>query len=157
MTPAEVVAQRGPEFDLDCFFNDRRVANRQDLAGLAPTPQRVREALPLSVFRWIGTSDAPASRLYIQVDDVPDTIRLNIFADTHHLSPADAEALVRETEMVAVEAAADTDVRASAGRRYNVSVDRTMPARHRGAGPRLRAQPTAPSSPPNWHTQRPPS
>jgi hypothetical protein len=102
---AAVVAQRGPQFDLDCFFNDRRVANREDPAGAASTRQAVLEALPRSVFRWIATSDVPASRLYVQVDDVPDTIQLNIFADTHHLSPADAEAMARETETVAVEAA----------------------------------------------------
>lgn len=102
---AETVARRGPAFDLDCFFNDRRIATRVDPAEVVPAPQEVGEALPRSAFRWIEASNAPGSRLYVQVDDVPDTVRLNIFADTHHLSPADAEALMWGTQAVAVEAA----------------------------------------------------
>lgn len=99
------VAERGPQFDLDCFFNDRRVAHRSDGSSDDLAPQRIRAALSRSSFRWTGFSDAPSSRLYVQVDDVPDTIQLNIFADTHHLSPADAETLMRTTEAVVVGAA----------------------------------------------------
>lgn len=101
----EMVARRGPEFDLDCYFNDRRVAHRQDPPGVAVTAADIKDAVSRGALRWIGSADHPSSRLYVQVDDVPETIQLNIFADTQHLSPADAEELLRQVETVAVDAA----------------------------------------------------
>jgi hypothetical protein len=104
---AGIVAERGPEFDVDCFFNDRRGGT--DAYPVVPAGQ-IRQALSRSSFRWTETKDTPSARLFVQVDDVPDATRLNLFADTYHLPAADAEALLREMEAVAVRAATGDQV-----------------------------------------------
>jgi hypothetical protein len=104
---ARVAARRGPDFDVRCFFNDRRGGRRRGGTGPAPTPEQIREALPRTTFSWLGRQDRPFESLFIHVDDMPDTIQLAIFIDTHLLSPADAQACLHAMEGVAVEAAAN--------------------------------------------------
>jgi hypothetical protein len=94
---AAVVAERGPAFEVDCFFNDRRTASRLGPAGDPGA----------SEFRWTGMKDTPSARLFVQVDEAPGALRVNVFADTWHLSPADAEALLRSTEAILVAGVAD--------------------------------------------------
>ncbi|OLB80366.1 MAG: hypothetical protein AUI14_07030 [Actinobacteria bacterium 13_2_20CM_2_71_6] len=104
---SRVAAERGPGFDIACFFNDRRVRNRDGATGSAPTPEDVRAALAHSAFAWVGAQDDPFERLFVHIDDEPDTVHMTIHLDTHYLSPADGEALLRGMETVAVEAALD--------------------------------------------------
>lgn len=101
---AAAVRDRGPAFDVDCFVDDRRDEARYQPYE-RPDAQEIRAALPESTFRWAAASDTPSARLSVQVDDVPGAVRLTVAADTHHLSPADAEALLRAVETVAVDAA----------------------------------------------------
>jgi hypothetical protein len=106
-----VKVERGEEVDLECAFNDRRLTHRLD-AGPAPAPEQVRAALPDTVFEWTQQQDErPYDKLYVYVDDVPETIQLTVVTDTHYLAPGDVENCVRTMEQVAVEAALDPAAR----------------------------------------------
>ncbi|OLB79450.1 MAG: hypothetical protein AUI14_10285 [Actinobacteria bacterium 13_2_20CM_2_71_6] len=105
-----IAAERGPEFDVGCYFNDRRIEDRQAVPGPVPTPERIHAALPDSAFVWTTQQDVPFERLIVHFDDVPDALRAIIFMDTHFVSPAEGEALLRGMEAVAVEAAFDPAV-----------------------------------------------
>ncbi|MER7008148.1 condensation domain-containing protein [Dactylosporangium sp. NPDC000555] len=99
---AAIARERGPEFDLDWFYNNRR-------GPVDPSPvdpSLVRAALPRSAFRWTIKRDEVYARMFLNVDDESaETVRLRIEIDTHHLPPTAAEALLRGMEEVAVEAA----------------------------------------------------
>jgi len=54
------------------------------------------------------SQDSPSlESLFLQVDDVPDTVHLTFVMDSHCLSLADGQALVRGMESAALAAAAD--------------------------------------------------
>ncbi|GAA2642273.1 condensation domain-containing protein [Dactylosporangium fulvum] len=101
---ARVVAERGDDLELPCYFNDRR----GEPTGAVPEPARLRAALSRGEFRWTTQQDVPFEPLIVHVDDVPgDAVRAILFMDTHVVSPGDGEALLRGLEAVAVEAALD--------------------------------------------------
>ncbi|MEV8515433.1 condensation domain-containing protein [Dactylosporangium sp. NPDC051484] len=108
---ARVAQERGPDFDIGCFYNDRRINTRAASTGPAPTPtpEQIREALCGShtTFRWMVQQDDPFERLFVHIDDVQDIMQITLFMDTHFVSPADAEAFLYGMEEVAVEAALD--------------------------------------------------
>ena len=101
-----VTEERGVPLDVERFFNDRRVEGRVTVTGPI-TPERVAAALAATTFAWVERQDDPFGQLFLHVDDVPDSIRLHILADTHHHSPGQLEALVRDMEAIAVAAAFD--------------------------------------------------
>jgi hypothetical protein len=102
---AAVALERGPEFDLNCFYNDRRAPVQADPVD----PELARRALPRTVFEWTIQRDEVYPRLFLNVDDAsPDTVRLHIEIDTHHVPPSAGEALLRCMEQVAVDAATGT-------------------------------------------------
>lgn len=108
---AEVSAERGEEIDLSCFFNDRRLGTREVTEAPPPSdPAEVTDALGRSRLRW-ESQDKPVERLFATINDGEDTLDYELFADTHHVSPADMEACVRGMEALAVEAAFDPSVR----------------------------------------------
>ncbi|WP_327003911.1 condensation domain-containing protein [Dactylosporangium sp. NBC_01737] len=99
---AAVTLERGPDFDLNCFYNDRRAPVQADPVD----PELARQALPRTVFEWTIQRDDVYPRLFLNVDDAsPETVRLHIEIDTHHVPPSAAEALLRCMEQVAVDAA----------------------------------------------------
>ena len=101
---AAVALERGPDFDINCFFNDRRAPVQ---AGPVD-PGLAREALPRTVFEWTVKRDEVYARMFLNVDDAsPDTVRLQLEIDTHHVPPSAGEALLRCMEQVAVDAATD--------------------------------------------------
>jgi hypothetical protein len=102
---AEVCRERGEHVDLSCFFNDRRLVTRDLPDGPPPTAGEIRAALGRGTLRWGEPTDKPSERLFANINDVPDTVDITIFADTHYVSPAGMEAITREMEAVAVEAA----------------------------------------------------
>jgi hypothetical protein len=106
---ARVAQDRGPDFDIACFYNDRRITTRSGPTGPAPTPAQIRAALGggHTSLRWTIRQDDPFERLFVHIDDVPDTMQITVFMDTHFVSPADAEAFLHGMEEVAVEAALD--------------------------------------------------
>jgi hypothetical protein len=100
-----VSRERGEEVDIACYFNDRRVLGADSADGPAPTAAQIRAALPRTTFGWTIRQDDPWERLFVHIENVADTAAITIQGDTHHISPSDMEACVREMETVAVEAA----------------------------------------------------
>ncbi|WP_329172138.1 condensation domain-containing protein [Streptomyces sp. NBC_01477] len=116
---ARVSRERGEDVEVGCFFNDRSAhlppPDGQDMTAeqLART---LRTAPAGSTFTWTARHDIPAERLFVTAEDVPEGLRLEIRIDTHFISPAEAEALARAWEAVAVEAALAPAVPAGTGR-----------------------------------------
>ena len=101
---AEVDQDRQEHVDVDCFFNDRRrLARFED--GPRSTAADVREARPRSVLRLDRALEQFDHRLFVHVNDVDEAVDWTVCADTHHLSPAGAEALLTGMESALVEAA----------------------------------------------------
>jgi hypothetical protein len=99
--------ERGDEVDTACFFNDRRGAAMQ-ASDRPPTAPQDDDGAPLpGTFRWVLGQDSPSlESLFLQVDDVPGSVHLTFVMDTHRLSLADGEALVRGMEAIALAEAA---------------------------------------------------
>lgn len=102
---AAVDADRAEHVDVDCFYNDRRRAGRHDEPDQVPEPAEITAALPLSALRLDRELEQFDHRLFVHVNDVPDAVDWTVCADSHHLAPADAEALLRQMEAVLVDAA----------------------------------------------------
>ncbi|WP_238009032.1 condensation domain-containing protein [Dactylosporangium sp. AC04546] len=86
-----VAAERGEPVELGCYFNDRR-------GPLRDTPCPPGE----STFRWVTSQDAPSFEpLFVHVDNVPDTLQLTVYVDAAHMTPTDAEAVLRGMETLA--------------------------------------------------------
>lgn len=102
-----LAADRGEPIDISCFVNDRR-GPAAAVPAVPPTAAQVRAALPDTTLRWDRTLPTYDGTLYLQVDagSGPEgAVDLAIWADTHHLSPAQIEACARGIESAAVEAA----------------------------------------------------
>ncbi|MFI5908762.1 condensation domain-containing protein [Dactylosporangium sp. NPDC051541] len=100
---AEVFRDRGPELDLDCFYNDRRGPARPERFS----PAEIRAALPQTEFGWPVKRDEVYPRTFFNVDDgtlfgTTGRILLHIEIDTHFVPPAAAEALLFGIEETAV-------------------------------------------------------
>jgi hypothetical protein len=102
----QVAEERGAEIELDCYFNDRRDAERMAV-GEVPTTAEIVAALPESALYWGEPTDVAQPALYLNVDAPPGAIEFTLIADTHRLSPADIESVARTLEAVVVEAAQD--------------------------------------------------
>ncbi|GHJ47737.1 hypothetical protein Cs7R123_50790 [Catellatospora sp. TT07R-123] len=103
---ARVERERGEPLDVGCFFNDRRVRFR-DGSGPVPTAEQVRELAADSGFRWLRQQKEPFERLFVHVEDVPDSLVLTVCGDTWHVSPADLRSCLLAMESVTVGAALD--------------------------------------------------
>ncbi|GAA3452258.1 hypothetical protein [Dactylosporangium matsuzakiense] len=99
---ARVARERGEELDLGCFFNDRRMDRT---TGDAPSAADVKGALAATTFTWRRRTDRPTERLFVNAEDAAGVIELSAWTDTRYLAPADLEAVLREMEAVAVDAA----------------------------------------------------
>ncbi len=102
-----VNAERGVELDLMCYFNDRRRSLAQAAPDIEPSREHLREALPLSRLRWGGKSNNPDATAYLHINSVPDTLDYTLRVDTHCVTPAELEWMLREFESVLVCAAFD--------------------------------------------------
>jgi len=99
---AKLDAKRGENVDLGVFFNDRRIQHR------APAePSDPRPLLPQTTLRWARQIDTLGHRLFLHINDVPDTLNFALLADTHCLAPADIMACARAMEATLVAAAID--------------------------------------------------
>ena len=106
-----IAAERGSPLDLGLFFNDRRVRSRQ-LADAAPEDAAtqgespsLRARLARSTLTWGERTDTPADKVFLYLNDTPDTLCYELWADTHFVSPADMVALMRRIEATLVGAA----------------------------------------------------
>jgi hypothetical protein len=102
---ARIPVERGEAIDLGCHYNDR--PSRRQTPDHAPTPDEIRDAIPLTAPpRWTNL-DYFNETLMLTITDVPDAVGLMVSADTHYVSSAEMEELVRRMEAIAVEAALD--------------------------------------------------
>jgi len=101
-----IAAERGPGFEVGAYFNDRRMQTRHGFEGEpVPDPDDIEKALPRSEFRWTLKQHDPFEPLIVHVEDVDDAINLVIFMDSHVISPAAGEGLLRAMEAIAAQAA----------------------------------------------------
>jgi hypothetical protein len=109
-----IVAERGAELALGVFFNDLRMRSREAadvVSGAAAVgrPPSLRAALSRSTLTWGERNDVPADPMFLYVNDIPDTLCYELWADSHFVRPADMAALLRRMEAVLVDAVlADT-------------------------------------------------
>jgi hypothetical protein len=108
---ARVGRERGEPVDIDCFFNDRRL--RQPAGGgPPPTPEQIRAAVGSGSFQWRYKQDfRQFDQLFVNVDDVPDTVAMTVLTDIHRLCPVALESAIRAMEEIAVAAAVDPATR----------------------------------------------
>jgi Condensation domain len=118
-----VSQELAPEFEIRCFFNDRRgpeqvtaadgSATPATTATIAATETRTTPIAPVeahepSTFQWTEKTDTDLDEnMFVHVDETPAAIVLTIGAHTGYFSPDEIEALARGMEQVAVAAAAD--------------------------------------------------
>lgn len=103
---ARVGDERGADVGVDVCFNDRRRAHLATPPLVAmPTERELAVARELAAVRWERPLDDYDHSVFFHVNDVPDVFDYLLCADTHRLSPADMESLVRCVEDVFVMAA----------------------------------------------------
>jgi hypothetical protein len=107
---ARVNEERGETIDIDCYFNDRRDADRSRDGGTPPTIAEIEAAVPDSRLSWGPHTSVPQPKLYFNVNDATDGVEFTMIADTHHVAPADMAAIVHTLESVVVAAARDGTV-----------------------------------------------
>jgi hypothetical protein len=91
-----LVAERGAELEWNVFFNDRRVLSREPASGGSEVP---------SGLTWGTRTDTPGEKAYLYVNDAPDTLSCELWADSHFIAPADMAGLLWRIESVLVHAA----------------------------------------------------
>lgn len=114
-----LAAERGAEPDWSVVFNDRRVLNREfaETISAADGAPSLRDELTRSTLTWGDRNDMPEQTVFMNICDAPDTLCCEMWADTHFVSPADMEGLLRRIETLIVNAALAGDLLpVSAGR-----------------------------------------
>ena len=106
-----VAAERGEELDWSVVFNDRRVLNREftDSTPAADAAPVLREELTRSTLTWGDRNDMAQQKAFVYISDAPGTLCAELWTDTHFVSPADTEGLLRRMEAVLVNAALADD------------------------------------------------
>ena len=99
-----VSRERGEPVDIACYFNDRKPPGSAS-AGPVPAADVVRVALAETTFHWMSKQDRPTERLFLTLEDNPDTVQLDICGDTRYIPPSALEACARTMEAVTVAAA----------------------------------------------------
>ncbi|MFJ5231384.1 condensation domain-containing protein [Kitasatospora sp. NPDC088391] len=94
---ARVSAERGEPVEVRCFFNDR--------SAHAPSPAGPSTAAPDREFRWVRRADLAGPVLQVQFEDAPGGLLVEVLTDVRQFAAADAEALVRGIEELAVRGA----------------------------------------------------
>jgi hypothetical protein len=107
----QIAAERGAELAFGVFFNDLRMRSREpsdsvsgDAAAQAEPPSP-RAELARSTLTWGERNDVPADPVFLYINDAPDTLCYELWADSHFVSPPDMAALMRRIEAVLVDAA----------------------------------------------------
>ena len=103
---SQVEGERGEEFDLSCYYNDRRRRDQVHVE-VAPTAAEIRAALVDSELSWKQDAKIPKAKLHLCVEDPPGVVELVVSADERYFSRADLAALARAIEEAAVQVATD--------------------------------------------------
>ena len=91
------------------FFNDRRFEPGSAAEDGPVTPGRLGAARARTTFHWTEKKENPFEPLFLHVEDRDESVQVVVCADTHRMSPARCEAMVRAMEAAAVEAAFDPE------------------------------------------------
>ncbi|HEX4722763.1 MAG TPA: condensation domain-containing protein [Pseudonocardiaceae bacterium] len=102
---ARVGEDRGEDLRVDVVFNDRRRAHLAATPDHMPSRAELAAARQHSVVRWERPLDNYDHTVFFHVNDVPDAFDYQMCADTHRVSPADMESMVRCVEDVLITAA----------------------------------------------------
>jgi hypothetical protein len=102
-----LAAERGAEPDWNVVFNDRRVLSREsaETVSVADQAPSLPDELTRSTLTWGDRNDMPEQKVFMNICDAPDTLCCELWADTHFVSPADMEGLLRRIETLIVDAA----------------------------------------------------
>jgi hypothetical protein len=57
------------------------------------------------VLTWGERTDMPGEKAFLYINDAPDTLCYELWADSHYIAPADMAGIVRGIETVLVDAA----------------------------------------------------
>jgi hypothetical protein len=104
---AEVGERRGITFDLNCRFNDMWSWKLTDDGHSAEpaAPEDVRPACARTVFSWQESTDLDKITLFVDVTGTPESIQLQVLADTHRVPKTAIRAFLEGFERVLVELA----------------------------------------------------
>lgn len=95
-----LTAERGADPDWSVIFNDRRVRTRESAGPAAGDGE-----IAASTLTWGDRNDVPAQTVFLDIYDAPGTLRADLRADSHFVSPADMEELLWNIERVLADAA----------------------------------------------------
>jgi hypothetical protein len=101
-------AERGTQVDYwSVGFSDQRVLSRElaDTISTADGASSPRDELTQSTLTWGDRCDVHGHKIVLNINDVPGTLCCELWADTHFISPADMERLLRRIETEVVDAA----------------------------------------------------
>lgn len=108
---AELEQQRGYPARISCRINDRRLRSRRRAEAAVPenqiTMEQIRAKLPDTFLSWDGTVDMLPEQAFITVEDVRETVLLQVIFDMACFTEEQVETLLRGVEEIAVEAAFD--------------------------------------------------
>jgi hypothetical protein len=104
---SRVERDRGVEFDLSCYYNDRRRRSLVQAAAAVPANAEIRAALADSALSWKQDAKISGAKLHLGVEDPDDAIELVLSGDERYFARADLSTLARAIEEVAVQAATD--------------------------------------------------
>ncbi|HEX4703467.1 MAG TPA: hypothetical protein VH352_15170, partial [Pseudonocardiaceae bacterium] len=105
---AAVSRERGEDVHVDVCFNDRRRAHlATPPLDVMPTESELAAARERGTVRWEQPLENYDHSVFFHVNDVPDAFDYLLCADTHRLSPAEMESMVRSVEDVFLTAALD--------------------------------------------------
>jgi hypothetical protein len=115
-----VAADRGEPARITCLINDARLARvrpaAQDGASTSTTMEQIKAKLPESSLVWDGTLDSFHDQAWITIRYYTQTVSLQVIFDMACFTEAQAEAMMRGVEEVAVEAAFDPGAPTRVGR-----------------------------------------
>jgi hypothetical protein len=119
---ARLDRERGHPARVSCRINDRRTRSRRVADQAAQdchvTMEQIQRVLPDSFVVWDGTLDHSPEQAFITVEDTDDGVYLQLIFDMACFTEAEVEALLREVETVAVQAAFDAAVLTRVGRTH---------------------------------------
>ncbi|MFD1052205.1 hypothetical protein ACFQ1S_44840, partial [Kibdelosporangium lantanae] len=98
-----VERERGEQFDLSCYYNDRRQGDRVHSGVPVPAAEDIHAALPHCELLWRPEVNIPRAKLHLCVDSLPGAVELVLSADTRYLNRDDMAALARAIEEAAVQ------------------------------------------------------
>lgn len=106
-TIARLVAERGGSIDRSCYYNDRRLAERDFTDEPIAGSSDITAALSRSELTWPNEPAMPQQKMYCHVDDTPTAIDFTISSDLRYFTEDEMVAVARGIEAVAVEMALD--------------------------------------------------